>query len=205
MKQHKNKIIIGIIVLITLVLALILIIFISNKDENSSPEQSVILDAIDKYEYKLEDRDGILFKNKFDQLKKLVNEEHIDYESYAKIISELYVIDLYTIENKTNKYDVGGMEFLHPDIRENFSLKVQDTIYKTVEDNTNGKRTQNLPEVISTEITEYKVDTFKIGEIDKEAYFVTLEWTYEADLGYDGKATIVLVNENDILYIVEQK
>lgn len=205
MKQHKNKIIIGIIVLITLVLALILIIFMSNKDENSSPEQSVILDAIDKYEYKLEDRDVILFKNKFDQLKKLVNEEHIDYESYAKIISELYVIDLYTIENKTNKYDVGGMEFLHPDIRENFSLKVQDTIYKTVEDNTNGKRTQNLPEVISTEITEYKVDTFKIGEIEKEAYFVTLEWTYETDLGYDENATIVLINENDVLYIVEQK
>ena len=63
MKQHKNKIIIGIIVLITLVLALILIIFMSNKDENSLPEQNVILDAIDKYEYKLEDRDGILFKD----------------------------------------------------------------------------------------------------------------------------------------------
>ena len=103
---------------------------------------------------------------------------------------------------KINKYDTGGASFVYPDGRDNYKLNVQDTIYKYVEDNTNGKRTQNLPEVSSVIVKDSKKDTYKIGDNSFEAYKINLEWSYVQDLGYDKTGEIILIKKDKNIYVV---
>ena len=41
-----------------------------------------------------------IYKTYFKELSKVLNEKTIDYTEYAKLISKLFVIDLYTLDNK---------------------------------------------------------------------------------------------------------
>ena len=45
-------------------------------------------------------------------------------------------------------------------------------------------------------------DKFKYGnEVDSSAYFLTMEISYEKDLGYPKKVSLVLIHNNDRLEI----
>lgn len=174
--------------------------------------KKVYTDSIKGYDYKLEKRDSKLYKEKYAELKKVLESKTIDYEEYAKLLAQLYIIDLYTIDNKVNTYDVGGSEFIYPDALENYELKVKDTIYRYMEDNSYGKRKQELPSVDSIKVESIKETTFELkGEEGKESkslegYEVKLSWSYEKDLGYDEKATVILVKDEDekMVYVIEQ-
>lgn len=72
-----------------------------------------------------------------------------------------------------------------------------------MENNSNGKRKQNLPEVSSIDESTAEASTFTIGEEEYDSYVVTLSWSYEKNLGYDTNATITLVPMNEKLYVVE--
>ena len=78
------------------------------------------LDTIKGFDYKLEDRDKEIYKTEFKKLKENLEGKSINYEDYAKSIAKMFIIDLYTIDNKINKYDIGGEEFVHHDALENY-------------------------------------------------------------------------------------
>ena len=107
------------------------------------------------------------------------------------------------MDNKINKYDVACLEYVYPDNVDNFKTNVEDTIYKTIEDNTYDKRTEKLSIVSSVNVTDVSTNTFKINEEEVPSYVVTLNWEYESDLGYDKNATITLVKKDKKLYVVE--
>lgn len=206
MKIRRRNILI-ILSLLIIILALVIVVLFVSKNQNVKDEtpKTVVLDAIDEYSYTLEERDTELFKTKFEELKTVLNSEEINFEEYAKILSELYIIDLYTIDNKVNKYDIGSLEFVHPDVKDNFSLKVQETIYKYVEDNSKKSRKQVLPEVLSTEVLSSETSKYSVSDIKYDAYVVTLKWDYVEDLEYDTEANITLIKQDDFIYVVEQK
>ena len=162
-KKKKKIIIIVSIVVVILIIIGVIAWFLLKKDEtNEMPVNTIeVLDSINGYDYKLEDRDTELYKEKFLELKSVLESDVIDYESYAKLLAELYVIDLYTIDNKVSKYDVGSLEFIYPEDQEEFKNKVIDTIYKLVEDNATNKRKQELPEVMKTEVKELENTTYQ--------------------------------------------
>ena len=139
------------------------------------------------------------------ELKNILKEREIDYKEYAKVLAKLFVIDLFTMDNKINKYDVACLEYVYPDNLENFKTNVEDTIYKLMEDNTYGKRTEKLSIVNNVEITNEEESTFKINEEEVPSYVVTLNWTYDKDLGYDKNATITMIKKDKKLYVVEYK
>ena len=89
-------------------------------------------------------------------------------------------------------------------MRDNFIEEARSTFYKYLEVKSD-KRVQNLPVV--SEITDVLVEDteFKYADktIDENAYKVTISWLYEEDLGYETETKMVLVNENNKLYIVE--
>ena len=116
----------------------------------------------------------------------------------------MYIIDLYTINNKQNTYDVGSVEYVYPAIKENFELKVKDTLYKYIE-NDNGSRTQKLPEVSSIVVDEITEGSIIYQDKTMPSYDVKLSWEYIEDLGYDKTAELILVKEDNKLYILEQK
>ena len=78
------------------------------------------IDSIDFYGYTLSDKDKDVYKKYFKDLTKTLNQKPIDYSEYAKLISKLFIIDLFTLDNKKGSTDIGGLEFIHKDLKENF-------------------------------------------------------------------------------------
>lgn len=199
-KKYKILLIVIIILIIVIIAAIIAFKFL----KGSEPAEPVkVVDSIDNFDYTLDDRDTELMKNTYNELKTVLSSDEIDYEKYAEILSKLFVIDLFTMDNKVNRYDVGSTEYVYPDSVDNFKTNVEDTIYKSMENNSDGKRRQDLPEVSSIDNTSVETSTFTIGEEEHESFVVNINWSYESDLGYDDNATITLIELNEKLYVVE--
>lgn len=201
-KKYKYPLLLLILVIIVIV-GLILFKLFFAKDEVKNNVK--VIDSIVDFSYTLDERDTKLMKDTYEELKNILKEREIDYDEYAKVLAKLFVIDLFTMDNKINKYDVACLEYVYPDNLENFKTNVEDTIYKLMEDNTYGKRTEKLSIVNNVEITNEKESTFKINEEEVPSYIVTLNWTYDKDLGYDKNATITMIRKDKKLYVVEYK
>ena len=199
----KKKVILFFCILIFVYAAGGTIYYIATREKKDDKPIVTNKDTIKGYDYTLKSNATKLYEDEFKALKANL-EGDINYDEYAVSVAKLFVIDLYTINNKINKYDTGGASFVYPDGRDNYKLNVQDTIYKYVEDNTNGKRTQNLPEVSSVIVKDSKKDTYKIGDNSFEADKINLEWSYVQDLGYDKTGEIILIKKDKNIYVVEK-
>ena len=174
-------------------------------------EKNVILEQknigeISGYGITLNERDSELYKEEFLNLKSILETEPIDYSEYAKSLAKLFIIDLYDINSKINKYDVGGIEEVYEPVRENYSINVQDTLYKYLEDDTNGTREQELPIVstITVESIEENQFTYKSENVTYDGYKVKLNWTYKYESGYDKSGEVIIINKDGKLYVVEK-
>lgn len=179
--------------------------FIGSNSKKKVVETKVV-DSIEGYSYKLQDNDSKLYKEYFDELKKLLESSNVDEEKYAEIISKMFIIDFFTLDNKVTSDDIGGVEFVHKDALENFKLKAKDTIYKYIESNVYGDRKQDLPTV--SKITDIKVEntTVSYNNInDTKAYKVSISFDYEKDLGYTKEKTLIFVHEGKVLSLIEMK
>ena len=190
--KKKYKILLTILIILIIIIVAAIIVFKVFKG-SSTAEPVKVVDSIDNFDYTLDDRDTELMKKTYNELKDILTASDIDYEKYAQALAKLFVIDLFTMDNKVNRYDVGSTEYVYPDSVENFKTNVEDTIYKTMENNSNGKRKQKLPEVSAIDESNVETSTFTIGEDEYESYIVKLSWSYEKDLGYDKNATITLI------------
>jgi hypothetical protein len=202
--MNKKKKIIIIIVTVVVIIAggIIGIICAKSGKTQLSVKVVEVVDTISGYGYNLEDRDTEIYKEKILELKKVLQASEIDYEQYATLLSELFVIDLYTINNKTNKYDVGSLDFIYADSQDNFKNKLLDTMYKLVEDNSNNTRTQELPEVSNVNVTNIKSTKYQKDNTSLSAYEVSVEITYQRDLGYDENVLVTIALEDNKLYVV---
>ena len=199
--KRKYKVVLIIIIVIIIVVASVVAFVLLNKSTPAEPVK--VVDSIDNFDYTLDDRDTELMKNTYNELKSVLSSEEIDYERYAQLLAELFVIDLFTMDNKVNRYDVGSTEYVYPSSVDNFKTNVEDTIYKTMENNSNGKRRQELPEVSKIDSSDVEISTFTMGEEDIDSYVVKLTWSYEKNLGYDTDATLTLIESDEKLYVVE--
>lgn len=202
MKKKYKTLLIIIVICIIIIIGLLVIKNMKNEGVKNNVK---VVDSIVDFSYTLDERDTSLMKENYKELKKLLKEKDINYEEYSQIIAKLFIIDLFTMDNKINKYDVGSLEYVYPETIDNFKLNIEDTIYKSMEDNTYDKRVQELPIVKSIEVIDTKTSTFKINEEELDSFIVTLNWEYEKDLGYDKEATITLIKENKKVYVVEYK
>lgn len=203
MKKKKIGIVVCSILLIYFLGGIFYNIFVDRSDtkKKNNVNNSV---QIKGFEYLSNDSDTDLFKNEFKKLKNNLESSNINYNEYALSISKMFIIDLYTLNNKNNMYDVGGVQFVYPEARDNFKLNVENTLYKYMEDNSDGKREQELPEVSNVEVTSDEVYEYTIGEEKYEGYKINLDISYVKDLEYDAKAELILVKVDKYLYIVEK-
>ena len=200
----KKKILVILLVLIFLyciggVIYSIVIKQIDKKNEH------VNIITINNYDYKLNaDKETSLYKKEFNLLKNNLESDQINFKEYATSIAKLYIIDLYTLSTKANKYDITSNQYIWSTGRDNYTLKVSETLYKYIEDNTLGKRSQELPKVSEVIIKNIEESTYLIGSNEYPSYVITIEWLYEKDFGYDVNAVITLINDNDIISVVEE-
>ena len=202
MKKANNILLIILGIIFLLIVTYLIYNFILKKDNDKIVTKD---NEIEEYGYVLYSNATKLYKDKFDELKELLSNSDVNYDKYAELISELFIIDFYTLDNKVAKNDIGGLQFIHPDEEENFLSKASDTVYKYVKSNINGNRKQELPEVSNINVELVQNQPFEYNnKKDNSAYKVTLSWEYKKDLGYENKGNLILVKEDKMLYVVEK-
>ena len=174
------------------------------KNDESSVQTRENLDTLELYGYTLDDEDTELYKTYFNELKEVLNEEDIDEEKYASLLVQLFVVDVYNLDNKLTSTDIGGLEFIHTDMAENFKINLGDTMYNTIESNLYGDRSQVLPVVINVVINSVEEYDYDYNDKSYSGYLVDTSWEYEEDLGYENQASFVLIDDNNKLNIVEK-
>lgn len=201
MKKNKG---IGVII-IFIIVGILLFGYLGYRVKNDffKGSERKKLDSIGLYGYTLSKNDTDIYKTYFKELSKVLNEKTIDYNEYAKLISKLFVIDLYTLDNKLASTDIGGLEFLHNDLKDNFKENMGNTLYNFVESNIDGKRTQELPIVKDVEVSDVFETKYTYNETEYDAYIVSTNITYEKDLGYPKNMKLTIIKDNNILHIVK--
>ena len=161
------------------------------------------IDSIEFYGYSLSDSDTDLYKDTFKELSKVLNTKPLDYSEYAEMISKMFIIDLFTLNNKLTSTDIGGLDFIHNDLKDNFKENMGLSMYNFIESNLNGTRTQELPEVSEVIVEDVFETKYTYNEVEYEAYLVTASWSYVKDLGYQDSIKLTLIKDNNMLYIVK--
>lgn len=207
----KRKILIVILCLIFLycIGGVVYSVLIKQVDEKESVKSSLV--SVDNYEYKIDsDVVSSLYKKEFDILKANLESEEINFDEYVKSLAKLYVIDLYSLNSKNNKYDVTASQYVFSNGKENFKLKVSESIYKYIEDNGNGNgngngdRKQELPCVSEIFVNSVNESSYMIGDILYDAYLVDISWLYEKDMGYETNCLLTLIKDNNVVSVVEE-
>ena len=201
MKKNKGR---GVIV-IFIIVGIILFGYLGYRVKNDffKGSERKKLDSIELYGYTLSKNDTEIYKTYFKEFSKVLNEKTIDYTEYAKLISKLFVIDLYTLDNKLASTDIGGLEFLHKYLKDNFKENMGSTLYNFVESNIDGKRTQELPIVKDVNVSDVFETKYTYNKTEYDAYIVSTDITYEKDLGYPKSMKLTIIKDNNILYIVK--
>lgn len=202
-KRRPKKLLIAIIVLLIIGI-LTTSYFIFFKKE--TVKEAKVVSKIDKYGYVLKSNKSEAYKKLFKELKTVLSGK-VDEKKYAKVITKMFIVDFYSLNDRTAKTDVGGVDFVHKDVLENFILNAEDTFYKYVESNIYKERKQNLPTVDKVTVSSVEKTSFSYGEqTDDDAYKVKANWTYKDSKHsseYQNEATFIYVHDGKKLTLVE--
>ena len=199
MKKSKIKIV---FVLVGIILFSLLFLNLYNDflKDNSYDKK---LSSINSYGYTLSSTDTKVYKDNYKLLEDLLNQDNIDFEEYAKLISKLFVIDVFTLDNKVASTDIGGLEFIHNDLKDNFKENMESTLYKHIESNLDGNRKQSLPIVKDVIINSVFETKYIYNNTEYSAYLISLSIEYEKDKDYQKNIKLTIINDNNKLYIVK--
>ena len=202
----KKKVKILLIILLLILLAIIGFLTYKDLVTDKSPKETKIINEVKDYGYKLKENKPEKYRKMFEALKEILAEEELDEEKYVKKISEMFIYDFYSLDDKAAKTDIGGVDFIHSEILDNFLQNAQNTYYKYVESNIYNNRKQKLPVVEEITINEVEKNEFKYADkTDNEAYYVKVNWTYVDNefSSYQKEAQLIFVHDGKKLSLVE--
>ncbi len=203
LKKKPKILLITLIILVVVISGFLVYKTVFNKQE---VQEAKVVNQIKKYGYTLKDNKSKKYKELFGELKKILDKDDVDQEEYVKKISEMFIYDFYSLSDKTAKTDVGGVDFIHQDIIENFLQNAENTFYKYVESNIYDNRKQKLPTVEKVTIESIEKTDFSYNDKEAdEAYEVKVNWTYtDSDYSdYQKEATLIFVKEDIKELLVE--
>lgn len=214
MKKKNNKsklkiknwilILIGLIIT-TLIISFIIFVIINKKvDINDNKIDNTVekIEQMNNYEYYLDENATEYYKQLYNELKDVLNGENLIDEEYAKVISKLFVTDLFTLENKITSSDIGGLQFIFAGFKEDFVNIAKTTLYSSVKSNIYGDRKQELPIVTNVEINSMVSSSFTYQNNEYNSYNITLNIAYQKDLGYPTKYNLVLIKNDKYWQVV---
>lgn len=211
MNISKGKKIALIVLSLILVILIIMVgyklcvkyLFADSENEVKTTEKKVI--ELDNYDYYLHGNATPYEHELAEELKQVLSSEEINWEDYAKVLTKMFVSDLFTLENKNGSGDITSSQYVYADYQAMFKTKVKDTIYASIEIDLDGTRNQTLPSVTNVEVTSVTNGEFTYnGEVlDSNAYYVSVSIGYAQDLGYPTSYEVVLVKNNDLLQVVK--
>ena len=211
-KEENNNLFIKLLLLLLLVAVIVIVIIVlPNFKKSENVTEETIVDEIKNFNYTVNENDTKLFKTTFDELKKILAEKNVDGEKYAETISKLFIIDFFSLDNKTSKNDIGGVQFVYSSYKASFVDYARDGIYKQVINNIDTNESQNLPLVDSVEVVSInKVSPSSIfnleelaNDTEEDAYEVTINWTYENSDDFQTSSVLTIVKDGDNLSIAK--
>ena len=165
-----------------------------------------VTDRIEEYDYYIESNATKIQKEYFEKLKTYIDEKSNVEEDYVKLVSKLFVTEFYTLNNKVTNKDIGGVQFIHSNLKDSFINDSSNTVYKYVKENLYGTRKQNLPEVKDVNIDKIDSVRYKNNEYsDNNGYYVKTSVSYKKNLDYPKTVELYLIHEDNKLVIVEMK
>lgn len=165
-----------------------------------------VVSEIDSYNYYLESNSTRIYKKYYKELENELKDNKVDEEKYAQLVAELFSIDYYTLNNKVTNKNIGGVQFIHSNLKDKFISDSSNTVYKYIKNNLYKNRHQQLPEVNSVEVKDLKLIKYNKKDYkDDSAYEVTVSIGYVKNYDYPTSLTITLIHENNKLVIVEIK
>lgn len=200
-KMEIVKIIFMLIVVFSVFGTVIYIYGLLNRKEEPV-NVTVVANKIEGYDYYINDNSSEYYKSEFDILKEVYKQEEPKEEDIIKQIAKLYVIDLYSLNNKINKYEVTSSQYYYSSKQAMHTQKVIDNFYNLIIDNAYNDRTQTLPEVKKVECSEIKAVKYQMSEEKIDGYEVMISIEYQKDLGYDKKVKLTLVKDDNKYSIV---
>ena len=204
-RKLKKKVVV-LIVLIIIALFSITGLVLYNTFFSKSDNSAKVVDEIPGYGYTLQDDQPKIYKELFKELAEVLSKDSVDEDEYAKLISQMAVIDFYNLDNKVSKNDVGGVQFIRSKNIDNFVLEASETVYKYIEHDIYGNRNQTLPEVTSSSVKDIKQEAYSYKDIkDDKAYTVTVNIEYKKDLDYPTEVIVKLLHNDKKLEIYEMK
>ena len=208
MKLKKN--IKRLIIILIIIIALAAGIFVVSKlmPKKEVIKEAKVLNTIDDYGYILKDNKSKNYQALFKELIKILEKEEVDEQLYVSKLSEMFIVDFYSLADKSAKTDVGGVDIVHPDVLSNFLTNAENTFYKYVESNIYINREQSLPEVGTVTVETVDKTPYTYNNVtDENAYSVKVNWTYteEEFSTYQKQATLTFVHQDKKLYLVELK
>lgn len=202
-RKPKKALIILIIATLLIILGIILYFVLPKKE---TVEEAKVISNISEYGYKLHSNKSKEYHKLFDELKKTLTGK-VKEKKYVELITKMFIVDFYSLENHSAKTDVGGTDFVHKEALENFILNAEDTYYKYLESNIYKQRKQKLPVVDEITIDSIEnVEYSYLEEIDEKAYQVKAHWNYkdnESFSDYQNKAILTFVHDGKKLVLVE--
>lgn len=193
--------------IILIILAIILGFFsLKNILSNNQKDEIKVINKIDQYGYSLKENKPKEYEKMFKELKKILNAKKINEEEYVKKITEMFVYDFYSLNDKATKTDIGGVEFVYSEFLPNFLQNAQNTYYKYVENNIYGNRKKELQIVTDIEIINVEKEAYTyLDKTDEEAYKVNVKWDYTSSeyITYQKEANIVFIHDGIKLSLVE--
>lgn len=206
-KSVKRKLIIALILIIIVVIGALIVINLPKK-ENKPVEEVKVVNEVEKYGYQLKETKSKKYKKMFEELKEILSEETLDEEKYVTKLTEMFIYDFYSLDDKSAKTDVGGVDFVYKDAVNNFLVNAQDTYYKYVESDIYNNRNQQLPIVDVVTVSSVAQQPYAYGTLnDDKAYVVKASWTYtkEQYATYQNQAQLVFIHDGKKLSLVELK
>ncbi len=201
-RVSKKKITVFIIIIILIIAAIIGAVILLNKDNHEDTIKVESVDKIKGYDYELQSNATKYYSELFGELKEVLEADDIDEAKYAEVVTKLFVADFFNLDNKLSKNEVGGLQFVYKDFRNDFVKLASSSIYKNVESNLYGNRKQNLPVVTKVSVERGTSESFAYGDkTDNEAYKVNFEIEYEEDLDYQTSGTVTLIHSNKKLEV----
>lgn len=206
-KSIKRKLLIVVILIIILVVGAVVVINLPKNEKKEVTEVKVV-NEVEKYGYQLKETKSKKYKKMFEELKDILSEETLDEEKYVTKITEMFIFDFYTLDDKSAKTDIGGVDFVYKDALNNFLVNAQDTYYKYVESDIYNNRNQQLPIVDTITVEAVAQQPYAYGTLnDDKAYVVKASWTYtkEEFQTYQKQAQLVFIHDGKKLSLVELK
>ncbi len=203
LKKKPKRILIILSIILVVILAFVGFRILHGKNK---VEEAKVLKTINNYGYTLKDNKTKRYQKMFGELEKFLAKEPVDEEAYVKKITEMFIYDFYSLDDKSTKTDVGGTDFIYSESLANFLENAEDTYYKYVESNIYGERKQKLPVVDEITIDSVEKTEFAYGETsDDKAYEVKVSWTYtdKEFASYQSEATLTFIHEDKKLSLAE--